>query len=1212
MLTVDLAKAVSSSPATTGGLFEYYTDATLSDASKVADPAHAGSGTYYVVEKTVNGCLSLPVMIHVQITTCEEKTPCDGTNPATANAGPDASVCAAKTYQLSGTMGGAGKTAHWTTSGSGTFDNSYSLNAIYTASAEDVMVGKVTLTLSVSTNNAACPVATDDMLLSIDGIKSIPVVTVAGATNLCYGDSVILKAPAGAAGYKWSDNEMTQSIVVKRSGVYNVQLLDGKGCSSVKSEDVVVKVSEPIQTPLVHNLRNTCPSKIVDLTTALSTTTAGSSYIYRICECTTSNIVIRPDSVCEGNYWIVERNATGCLSAPAKVTVKMFNCAADTLDTDVSIEKLASTAIVKNGAPVTYTITVSNAGPNTAKNIDVQDVLPKGLELVPATTADYTVSGGVIKKHIDSLKVGESSAFVFAAHIREKGQEIVNTAEIIYLDNKDTNLANNKSSATVQDTTTRQPSRIGIAKAVLGQPKAEGDSLVRVSYKFVVTNFGQDTLKHVLATDDLAYSFFPNTVTETKLKLSAGNSTLKLNPAFTGTGSTVNMLDSVSHLAPGQSQMFTLDVVVRCLPGDKTKSFNNYATVTALNSLTTVSDISISGGDADPDNDGDPTNNTGPASFTLTESQPQGPGIGLALAVINVVPQPDSSYNVTYKATIKNVGDVVLNGIVLIDSLTQAFVSPVSFSVVGTPVVGAGSTLVANTSFDGKTQPNILTSASQLAVGVQDTVLITVNVKPNGNNGPFYSSATVTGHTSDSSQVVKDISNNGLDPAPAGSVSTTVRFDLPQGLLGVAKMVGTPTMVETGVYDIPYTIALSNLGNVPLSKVQVVDNLSETFGHGALIVSSQISVTGTGANAGSLIINPTYTGQGLITKMLIDSMSTLPVGGKAYLNFIVRVDVRNADSLTFYNTAMATALTPDNQVVSDASTAGTNDDPDNDLDPRNNNQPTPVVLNGLSPASYIGLAMSVRDTARQIDGSYNVTYQIVVKSYGPDVLTHVSVSDSLSKVFNSQTGSSFSLVNLPIITSTGSALVLNPGFNGFTDPLLVRGDSTSKLAAGKADTILVVINVISDGSTATFLNTAYGEARVKAATVRDISTTGLNPDLNGNGNPTDINEREATLLNLPPSYALVFIPQGFSPNGDGVNDLFVIRGTVGLTVSLEVYNRWGSLVYKNDNYQNDWDGKPNTGITIGSDTNGLPDGTYYYVINLSDGRKFVRYMTINR
>ncbi|WP_338874818.1 SdrD B-like domain-containing protein [Spirosoma sp. SC4-14] len=1203
--TVDLSTAVTSAVSTAGGVFEYYNDAVLS--TKVANPSAVGTGTYYVVERTSAGCVSLPVAIHVQITTCEEQSPCDAQNPATADAGADASICASKSYQVHGTMGGAGKVAYWKSSGNGTFDNPYALNATYTASAEDILAGKVTLTLSVSTNNASCPVATDDMVLTIQGGKTTPVVTIQGNINLCYGDSVTLKAPDGASGYVWSNNAHSQSIVVKQSGSYSVQLLDGNGCSSVKSDAVAVNVADPVLPPLVSNLRNSCPSKIVDLTKAISSPDPSNSYIYRICECNTSNIVIRPDSVCEGTYWIVAKGPTGCLSAPAKVVVKVFNCASDTLDTDVSIAKTADKSVVKRGETVTYTLTVSNNGPHTAHNIDVRDVLPKELDVVNLSS-DLTITNGVLKAHIDSLPAGKTKSIVFGARLLTRG-EVVNTAEITYLDNKDTNLSNNTSSVTVKDTSTAKAGVIGLAKAVVGTPAAVGDSLIKVRYSFVVTNMGDDTLSHVQLTDDLAYAFSPNAVQDVTISSTNADFSLNQNPAFTGMGGNTQLFDSTSsYIAPNSSQTFFLDVTVKRTNGDTTKTFRNIASVSAWSNGMKVEDLSINGGDVDPDGDGDPTNNTGFSTFTLGEDAPTGPSLGVALAVVSVQLQADSSYNVTYKATVKNYGDVALYGLSLTDSLVNAFAAPTSFSVVGAPVVGAGSHLVANAGFDGNTDANLLQSGSYLNIGEQDTVLITVNVKPNGQMGPFYSTVVGQGRTADSTQTVMDISNNGLDPQPEGAVATGVRFDLPSALLGVAKSVGVPTMVETGVYDIPYTIKLSNLGTVPLTKVQVVDNLSETFGHGALIVSNRVPVT---ADA-DLAVDTLYTGQGMITNMLVDSMSTLPVGATRSLNFTVRVDVKNADSLTFYNTAYATALADGNVMVADTSTAGTNNDPDNDLDPRNNSEPTPISLNNLTGASYIGVAMAVSDTARQPNGSYNVTYKIVVQNFGPEDLKMVIVSDSLSKVFNNQTGATYSVVQAPTTTSTGSSLVINNNFDGDTQPLIVLGDSTSILPAGQTDTLQLVINVASNGSTTTFLNSVYAQARASTGIVSDVSTNGLIPDLNGNLNPTDLNEREATPLNLPVSNQTVFIPEGFSPNGDGINDTFVIRGLAGVTVSLEVYNRWGSLVYKNDDYKNDWNGKANTGVMAGSDADGLPDGTYYYVIRTSDGRRFVRYMTINR
>lgn len=1206
--TVDLTTAVVGRVSTVGGMFEFYTSETLNSESKVANPAAVGTGTYYVIEKTVDGCTSLPVVIHVRITNCTEQTPCDEKNPATADAGTDASICAAKTYQLAGKMGGSGKTAQWTTSGTGKFDDPFALNAIYTASLNDILAGKVTLTLSVSTNNTACPVAKDQMELTINGGKTVPTISPNGSISLCFGDSVKLTASEGA-GYLWNNRATTKSIVVKTSGVYSVQVVDANGCTSVKSEKVTINVAEPVLPPLVGNLRNVCPSKIVDLTKALSSTTAGSTYTYRICECVTSNVIMRPDSVCEGTYWVVEKTAQGCLSKPAKIVVKTFDCAADTLDTDVSITKLASTSNVSNGQPVTYTISVTNQGTHTAKNIDVRDVLPAGLELVPSTISGFTVSNGVIHKRIDSLKAGASASITFDARILKKGQSIVNKAEITYLDNEDPNLTNNTSSVAVQDTSTRKASLIGLAKAVLGTPEMQGDSVVNVNYQFVIRNFGDDTLRNVGVTDDLAAAFAPHQVISVAPGTDA-NSTLQLNTGYSGAGANANLLDSTSYILPGAVQRISLAVSIKRVPGDSSKVFSNTAVATAMNSLTMVSDASANGGDPDEDSDNDPGNNTGVTSFTLG-SQPKGPAIGLALAVVKIEPQGDGSYNVTYKATVKNAGTVNLTDVSISDTLARTFPSPASFSIVSGPTVAGGSSLVANTAYNGNTDANLLTSASSLSAGAVDSVLVVVNVQPNGNNGPFYASATAKGRSVlDSNQIVMDISNNGINPNPLGSISTPVRFDLPIGLLGIAKDVAQ-TRRDDGTYDVLYTILLKNMGTGPLNRIQVVDNLSETFAGAAILNNASNPITVT-AGPG-LTPNPNYTGEGLLTNMLVDSASSLAVGGSSSLTFKVHVGLTTtASSLTFNNTAFASALSSTSGVVSATSTAGTNPDPDNDLDPRNNNSPTPVVLNNAATNSHIGVAMSVRDTVRQADGTFNVTYQVVVRNFGPSILTHVSVSDTLSKVFNASTGATYKVVRAPYTTSTGSALKLNDKFDGGAEPLLVIGDSTSRLSVSQVDTILVVLNVATNGSTTTFLNTVYARARNNTGTVSDVSTNGLNPDPNGNNNPTDNNEREATPLNLPATSSSLFIPEGFSPNGDGINDLFIVRGTGSATISLEVYNRWGNMVYKNDDYRNDWDGKANTGISTGGDANGLPDGTYYYVIRLSDGREFVRYMTINR
>ncbi|MEI6138317.1 MAG: gliding motility-associated C-terminal domain-containing protein [Mariniphaga sp.] len=87
--------------------------------------------------------------------------------------------------------------------------------------------------------------------------------------------------------------------------------------------------------------------------------------------------------------------------------------------------------------------------------------------------------------------------------------------------------------------------------------------------------------------------------------------------------------------------------------------------------------------------------------------------------------------------------------------------------------------------------------------------------------------------------------------------------------------------------------------------------------------------------------------------------------------------------------------------------------------------------------------------------------------------------------------------------------------------------------------------------------------------------------------------------------APIAIPQGFSPNGDGLNDLLVFKGLENYPGSeLIVFTKDGKVIFKGGNYQNDWSGKYSTG---GSQSQTLINhGVYYYSLKMGLTNRIIK------
>jgi len=81
----------------------------------------------------------------------------------------------------------------------------------------------------------------------------------------------------------------------------------------------------------------------------------------------------------------------------------------------------------------------------------------------------------------------------------------------------------------------------------------------------------------------------------------------------------------------------------------------------------------------------------------------------------------------------------------------------------------------------------------------------------------------------------------------------------------------------------------------------------------------------------------------------------------------------------------------------------------------------------------------------------------------------------------------------------------------------------------------------------------------------------------------------------------IIIPDGFSPNGDGINETFDIKNLDVLypNFKLTIYNRYGNILYEGNINTPQWNGISNSGRSIGNDE--LPVGVYFFILEFKDG-----------
>lgn len=160
---------------------------------------------------------------------------------------------------------------------------------------------------------------------------------------------------------------------------------------------------------------------------------------------------------------------------------------------DLSITKTDSADPVTTGDALTYTLTVSNLGPDPATEVVVSDQLPAGLGFVSVTPAECGFIDGVVTCSFASLPVGDSVIVTVNTTVTATTGELVNSA-VVASAVTDLDSSNN----TAVESTTVVSADLAIFKSDSADPVSPGDELV---YYLLVNNLGPDDATNVVITD---------------------------------------------------------------------------------------------------------------------------------------------------------------------------------------------------------------------------------------------------------------------------------------------------------------------------------------------------------------------------------------------------------------------------------------------------------------------------------------------------------------------------------------------------------------------------------------------------------------------------------------------------------------------------------------------------------------------------------------
>jgi gliding motility-associated-like protein len=230
--------------------------------------------------------------------------------------------------------------------------------------------------ISVSIADAnGCNVSSVPTNVVVNPLPTTPIITANGPTTFCQGNNVVLSAPNGFS-YSWSNGATTQTINVNSSGNYTVSITDANNCTSLVSSGMNVNVNNLPLAPTISSSGGSttaCQGQTITLIA-----NGGLNYLWSTSQ--TSNSIVVNTS---GNYTVTSTDANGCTSLPsAAIGITIFtNPPVPTTTTsgsttlcagqNVTITAQTSTSYLWSNGSTNQSITVGTAGNYTVSIVDL-------------------------------------------------------------------------------------------------------------------------------------------------------------------------------------------------------------------------------------------------------------------------------------------------------------------------------------------------------------------------------------------------------------------------------------------------------------------------------------------------------------------------------------------------------------------------------------------------------------------------------------------------------------------------------------------------------------------------------------------------------------------------------------------------------------------------------------------------------------------------